>query len=399
MNSIGYNQWDGSDEGGKKRAEPPNPDKNMKKVISSYLVISIIIFLQGYAAGVSRTLDFNIGGCYIGAFVSWKTVDDDHPWKPTAVDIKEFEKMIGRKLAIVTSYQAFSYNEEPYYFPFDVYETIKKNGSILFLTWEPRDWNATHPLYYEKSMLPDIIAGKYDGYIDRWARDVKKLDRPIFLRFAQEMNIENFSWSGARNGGGKKDGFGDPNIADGPEVYIAAYRHVHDRFKAAGVNNVFWVWTPINWGLPFEPWNHYTNYYPGDDYVDIVAMDEYNWGASQSWSQWKSFNEMYWQLYSELINLYPAKTLIIGEFSSSEKGGDKAKWIKDAFKTIKEKYPKIKAFVWHHVDNRQEVINNLLENCDWRINSSSDCVNAAREALSDNYYLEKVASSPDGHNN
>ncbi len=354
----------------------------MRNLIIFSLTIIVSLFFQGYSLGLSQpqVIDFNIDGCYIGGFVNWKTVEDDHPWKPTAADIKEFEKLIGRKLAFITYYRAFSYNEEPYYFPFDVYETVKKNGSIFFLTWEPRDWDQTHPLYYEKSMLPDIITGKYDDYIDKWAKDIRELKQPILLRFAQEMNVENFSWSGTRNGG----------AAGGPEKYIAAYRHVHDRLKAAGADNVLWVWTPIKWGVPFEPWNHYTNYYPGDDYVDIVAMDEYNWGTSQSWGQWKSFNEMYWQLYSELINLYPNKTLIIGEFSSSEKGGDKAQWIKDAFRDIKEKYPRIKAFVWHHVDNRKEVINNLLENSDWRINSSPECVNAAKEALSDKYYIDKI---------
>ena len=358
------------------------------------IIVFLIIFLLNtiflnYSFGALKIIDFDIEGCYIGAYVSWKTVDDDHPWEPTSTDIKKFEGMIGRKPAIVTHYRAFSYNEEPYYFPFNVYETVRENGSILFLSWEPRDWNTNHPLYYEKSMLPDIIAGKYDDYIDQWAEDIKKLDQTILLRFAAEMNVENFSWSGARNGGGRKDGYGDPDMPDGPEIYVAAYRRVHDRFKAKEVNNALWVWTPIKWGAPFEPWNHYTNYYPGNEYVDIVAMDEYNWGTSQTWGQWKSFNEMYWQLYSELTRLYPDKILIVGEFSSSEKGGDKARWIKESFKDIKEKYPLIKAFIWHHADNRKEVINNLLENADWRINSSPECSDAAKEALSDNYYLDR----------
>ena len=336
-----------------------------------------------------KLIDFDSGGCYTGAFVNWQTVDDGNKWKTTDADLKEYEKMTGRNLAIVASYLAFSQDGKPYSFPIDLYDTVRDNGSILMLTWEPRDWDTSDPLYFKESMLPSIIDGKYDAYIDQWAADIKKLDGPIMLRFAPEMNIDNFAWSGARNGGGKKDGFGDPNVPDGPETYVAAYRHVHDRFESAGVDNVLWVWTPVLWGMPFEPWNHYTNYYPGADYVDIVAMDEYNWGTSQGWSQWKSFNEMYWQLYSELTSLYPDKTLIIGEFASSEKGGNKASWIKKAFSDMKEKYPKIKAFVWLNTDNRNETVNNLLENSDWRINSSDQSADAAKEALSDKYFLDQ----------
>lgn len=351
----------------------------MKNLIILLVVIVISTVDLDRSFGASKMIDFNINGCYIGAFVSWKTVDDGHPWETTAADINEFEKLIGRKISIATYYRAFSYKGKPYYFPNDFFETLKKNGSVLFLSWEPRDWDTTSPSYYEKSLLPDIIAGKYDDYIDKWAEEIKSLGQPLLLRFAQEMNVESFSWSGARNGG-----------PAGPAVYVAAYQYIHDRFKKVGVNNVLWVWTPIMWGLPFEVWNHYTNYYPGDKYVDIIAMDEYNWGASQPWAKWQSFNGMYWQLYSELTHLYPDKTLIIGEFSSSEKGGDKANWIKEAFKAIKEKYPKIKAFVWHHIDNRSATINNLLENSDWRINSSPECVAAAREALTNKYYFDRA---------
>ncbi|OGC14344.1 hypothetical protein A3J90_05310 [candidate division WOR-1 bacterium RIFOXYC2_FULL_37_10] len=356
-----------------------------KQAYMVLIIIATVIVFASLANAISisnptETIDLNINGCYTGAVVSWKTVDDNNPWETTSADLEKFEEITGKHLTIVASYRAFSYDGNPYYFPFNTYKTVKKNNSMLFLSWEPRDWDQANPLYYKQSLLPDIIAGKYDEYLDKWAKDIKSLNTPIFLRFAHEMNIENLSWSGAKNGGGKK----------GAETYIAAYRHVHDCFATSGVKNVIWVWTPIKWGIPFEPWNHYTNYYPGNDYVDVIAMDEYNWGASQPWSHWQSFNDIYWQLYSELINLYPSKPLIIGEFSSSEKGGDKSKWIKEAFRDIKEKYPKIKAFIWFHVDNQGERINNVLENTDWRINSSPESIFAAKEALSDTYYIDKI---------
>jgi len=343
------------------------------------IIILLILFCDICVYGQSG-LDFSAQGCYLGAFVNWETVADGRPWEITAKDIDGFEQFIGRDLAILSCYAAFLNHGESYYFPLDTFKTVNDNGSIFLLTWEPRDWDVNSPYNYEKSLLPDIIAGKQDSYIDQWARDIKALPVPVMLRFAPEMNLKNLAWSGANNGG----------AGLGPERYVTAFRHVHDRFKAAGVNNVVWVWTPVKWGLPFEPWNHYTNYYPGDKYVDVIAMDEYNWGKTQSWSNWQSFNELYWQLYSELTCLYPDKPLMIGEFSSAEKGGEKAAWIKEAFATIKEQYPKIKAFIWFNVDNRTKTVNQVLENSDWRINSSTKVVEAAKQALADKYFLSKM---------
>lgn len=347
------------------------------------LLISLLVFnvlFQSSGFTKPKAIDFDISGCYTGAMVSWKTVDDGHPWNTTLDDIRAFQKLTGKKLAFIYWSMAFSYDHVLYPFPVKAYNTARENGSILFLTWEPRDWNISDPFYFNKSLLPKIIAGDFDEYIDSWIAEIKKLDVPILLRFAPEMNTESFSWTGVMNGG--KDG--------GAKTYISAYRHVRDRFRKAGVKNVLWVWTPINWGVPFEPWNHYTNYYPGSEYVDIIAMDEYNWGASQPWSKWNSFNEIYWQFYSQITKLYPDKTLMIGEFSCSDKGGDKATWIKEVFRDIKEKYPKIKAFIWFHIDNSSETVNNLMENTDWRIDSSPRSANAAKDALSDPYYLQRV---------
>jgi beta-mannanase len=364
-------------------------DAKARLPIFSMMVVSLCLFFS-YSSSFARTFDFNIDGCYTGAFVSWKTFDDGHPYEMTDKDLKYYQDMTGKKAAIIGWYKAFSYNGSLYPFPRDMYDRVTKNGSILMLSWEPRDWDHNSPYYFEKSLLPEILAGKYDAYIDSWAADIKALETPIIIRFAQEMNISNLSWSGENNGGGSRSKFGDKGITDGPKTFILTHRYIHDRFKKAGVTNVVWAWTPINWGLPFEPWNHYSNYYPGNEYVDIIALDEYNWGSSQSWSKWSSFNDLYWKFYSEITRLYPDKPIIIGEFSCSQLGGDKAAWIKETFRDIREKYPKIKGFCWFNTDNRSEEVNNLVENCDWRVDSSPGSADAMKEALKDSYFMENI---------
>lgn len=47
-----------------------------------------------------------------------------------------------------------------------------------------------------------------------------------------------------------------------------------ERFDAAGLNNLIWMWThSVAWGKPFSDG---MNWYPGDEYVDIVGFDLYN---------------------------------------------------------------------------------------------------------------------------
>jgi len=67
----------------------------------------------------------------------------------------------------------------------------------------------------------------------------------------------------------------------------AAYRHAHDLFVADGGDHVVWVWCPLVDDVPNESWNHWTNYYPGDAYVDWVGLDAYNWGTSSSCCTWE----------------------------------------------------------------------------------------------------------------
>ena len=346
---------------------------NMKHLIFALLFCA----LPGACFAASAKLDFMIPGCYTGAMVDWRTFDDDNPFVMTDKDLAKYQDVVGKKCAIVSSYMAFQYDDVPYAFPLDLYKRVQKNNSVLLLTWEPRDWNEKNPRYFEKSILRDIIDGKYDDYIDSWANTIKQLDGPLLLRFAPEMNINNLAWSGSNNG----------SRESGAKTYIYAYRHIHNRFTKLGVENVQWVWTPINWGLPFEPWNHYSNYYPGDDYVDVVGMDEYNWGTTQSWSKWTSFHDLYWKFYSELSSLYPDKPLIISEFACADRGGDKAAWIKDTFAEIKNDFPRIKAFVWFHNDNTNKIVNNTAENSNWTIDSTPESAKAAKDALKDDYFV------------
>ncbi|MBI4795197.1 MAG: hypothetical protein HY790_05055 [Deltaproteobacteria bacterium] len=92
---------------------------------------------------------------------------------------------------------------------------------------------------------------------------------------------------------------------------------------------------------PQASWNRASNYYPGDDYVDLLGMDGYNWGTTQTmekngWqSRWRSFQEIFAPMYQELRSLSPHKPLLVFETASAMEGGDKAWWIKETMPLLR----------------------------------------------------------------
>jgi beta-mannanase len=258
-------------------------------------------------------------------------------------------------------------------------------GRATLITWEFMPGASQKLEVYEGRQLEGITDGLFDEYIASWAEGMRKFGKPVLLRFGHEMNGDWYAWSGIKNGGGTTDGFGDPHAADGPERFIAAYRYLHDSFQQHGADNVLWVWCP---NAPFKTmedslgeWNNAAAYYPGDEYVDWLCFDGYNFGTSgfgQSFnSRWVSFDEIFAESYAELQSINADKPIIIGEFASTEEGGDKAAWITDAFNKIENDYPQIRAIIWFHISKET----------DWRINSSDAALEAYRQGVAGDSWL------------
>ena len=174
------------------------------------------------------------------------------------------------------------------------------------------------------------------------------------------MNGNWYPWDGSHNG-----------QAAGPAKYIAAWKHIHDIFVSQGAANVKFVWSPNSASFPDQAWNDAANYYPGNSYVDWIAIDGYNWGGAG----WQTFDQIFGASYSVLASY--GKPLMIGEFASAENGGDKAAWITEAFSKIKNNYQEFKIFVWF----------NINKEADWRIDSSVNSLNAFKQAINDSYFL------------
>jgi hypothetical protein len=175
--------------------------------------------------------------------------------------------------------------------------------------------------------LRNVASGAYDSAIQTWAQQAAAWGHPFFLRFDWEMNGGWFPWGTTSSN------------QNTPADYIAAWRHVHNIFAAAGANNVTWVWCPNTEWSSSVP---YSQLYPGDSYVDWTCLDGYNKNSTSA-----SFSSIYSQSYGDLLKIAPTKPVMIGEVGSIEYGtGVKATWITNMLSVLPTSFPQIKALVW-----------------------------------------------------
>ncbi|HYI09079.1 MAG TPA: glycosyl hydrolase [Thermoanaerobaculia bacterium] len=235
----------------------------------------------------------------------------------TFAGMERLETALRFKFPIISFYSAWG-DKPAQQFPIRMAETIHRMGSVPMITWEP--WvvdfdarvrtNLPPVAEREYASLAAIAKGDYDFYIVPWAKAAAEYKRPIFLRFAHEMNDPyRYPW-GPQNG-------------NRPEDFVAAWKHVHVVFQKMGATNVLWVWSPhIS-----MPWFEF--YYPGPEYVDWIGVGVLNYGTIASWSRWWSFHQILEKAYPQLLRMQ--KPVMISEFGTLAQGGEMAEWYRQAF--------------------------------------------------------------------
>ncbi|MFI5180827.1 MAG: glycoside hydrolase family 26 protein [Thermoanaerobaculia bacterium] len=245
---------------------------------------------------------------------------------------EKFEEGLDFRFPIVSFYVAWGDKPEQQ-FPARMVETIDRMGSVPMVTWEPwvvdfdtsRRTNLPPRAEREYASLAAIARGEYDFYVVPWAAAAARYGKPMFLRFAHEMNDPyRYPW-GPQNG-------------NRPEDFIAAWKHVHQVFQKMSAANVLWVWSPhIS-----MPWFEY--YYPGPEWVDWVGFGVLNYGSVATWSRWWSFHQIVEKSYPALLAL--KKPLVICEFGTLSYGGDILEWYKQAFYHLDHTYGRVQAVVF-----------------------------------------------------
>jgi hypothetical protein len=338
-------------------------------------------------------------GAYTGAFTEFGDTEDD----VTIEAIEGFETLVGKHQAIVASSSYWGKQT----FPSANVNLIWRHGSIPLIYWSPWDGPyienedddpSAEYAAADKFSLWNIIAGKWDDYIDKWADAAREFGQPMFVSFGNEMNGTWFPWSGIFYGADADvPGSKDKNM--GPETFKKAWRHVVDRVRARGATNILWVFHLMNFSIPQDTWNYADQYYPGADYVDWLGLSVY--GMQYREEHWSEFSAvpvngklegglLDWP-YQELCLLDAKKPIMLAEWGVGEfpDFGSKSRWIREAFAEMKKR-PRIKAAIfWHERwENDEGHYSNL------HVNSSPEALEAYRKGVADPMWLDKPILKP-----
>lgn len=267
-----------------------------------------------------RNPDRMLVGAYDGAFPD------------TFRNFNLLEERLDYKFPLISFYVAWGDKPEQQ-FPTRMAQSISEMGSVPVITWEPWvvdfDPNVRTNLpplkEREYASLAAIARGEYDFHIVPFARAAAAFGKPLFIRFAHEMNDPyRYPW-GPQNG-------------NRPDDFKAAWIHVHQVFQKMGANNVLWIWSPhIS-----MPWLEY--YYPGDAYVDWIGIGVLNYGDVATWSRWWSFHQILEKSYPTIASL--KKPIMISELGSLGSGGNLSEWYRQAFYHLGHEYHAVKSIVF-----------------------------------------------------
>jgi hypothetical protein len=262
-----------------------------------------------------------------------------------------------KKLGIVHFFQPFAVDggtTQNFYPSKERINDVISKGYIPMITLENHFVNLSPNK--KQPNLYSIVEGHFDSFFVDWAKQVKDVDGTVLLRILHEFNGDWYPWCVVNN---------DQN----PELFIQAFRHIHDIFNEQKVNNVKFIWCPNSMSLPQESWNYIMDAYPGDDYVDFVGLDIYN-GAGKS-LVWRSFRKEGIEVYYTVTKLLKDKPIIICETASRERGAaeprnaqDKGEWIEQMADALQTDMSQFRLLTWF---NEKET---------FRINSSNSSRNA-----------------------
>jgi|GEM_PF-4801610 len=285
-----------------------------------------------------------------------------------AIDI--YTNEVGRKPAFAwlpMTWQDFYGN----YKQFDpaVLDQFRTRGIMPGLTWEP----SKGPASSTGSNQPDfswqqINSGRYDEYITQFAKDAAAYHYPFILRILHEMDGTWYPWGYGVNG--------NNNLAD----FVTAYKHIVDIFRAAGATNVQFVWNPTAWSASnIEAFGDTLKQaYPGDNYVDWIALDGYN----LSLDNWRSLQEVFQPSYQFLTSFSnrPMMLFEVGSIENPQDSTAKANWITQGFlTTIPDKFPDVKVAVWFNSEDDAKRDN-------YAIDTSPNALNAWKQVVASPLY-------------
>ena len=232
------------------------------------------------------------------------------------------------------------------------------------------------PVVLQAALEPrkGIDTVKDDSVLHAHAQAFAAMGRPVFLRFASEMNG---NWT---------------PFHKNPELYREKFKLVHDVMKKVAPNVI------MIWCVGSEPHNNWEDYYPGDAYVDWVGVNFYSVLHHNNDPKLPADKESFEFHLDNIYKKFAArKPIAICEYAacreeSLHSGTDRSEWAaskyRELMKKLPLKYPRIKMLGLFNVNTiKLKFGKSAPKTNNYLFSDSPVLIKALRESLSSNYYL------------
>ncbi len=237
-----------------------------------------------------------------------------------SLDLATQESTLGRQFDLVRLYEV---GPDATFFSAD-HQRLADQGRTLVYSWKvstdgPTPWAR-------------VAAGEFDTELARAAEEIVASGHTVLFSLHHEPEDD------ATERGGS---FG--TNAD----YVAMMRRAHEVMEPIGGDQIIWF---VNYmGHSFGTFEQVEAMYPGDDVVDWISWNPYNWFGCNGDAPWKSFATQAAPFYEWAVTNHPGKPLMIGETATNEDPNDaeaKAEWIDALSADLPERFPNIRAVLW-----------------------------------------------------
>ena len=201
-----------------------------------------------------------------------------------------------------------------------------------------------------------MASGTYDAEIAAFAEGVRwwlEADErhAVIVAPMQEMNGDWVRW-----------GMDPPN-------FKIAYRRFVEIFSDLGMDEtqVRWMFAPN--GASVFP-HSATDYWPGEDVVDVVGLSAYNFG--HEFGDWNTVDDVLFNATEQLRAFARDKPFLIAQVGTSQEGGDREEWVAEMF-----------AFVAQHPNHLGFIYFNFDKETNWTVWDGSSVADGWLRALED----------------
>lgn len=244
-------------------------DKNAtEEVVQLYKKLKIIS-TTGFAVGHQETTSYGIG---------WNHEDDLTVIKSDVEEISgDFPAVFGFEIGHLELGHERSLDSVSFAVMRDLIIDAHQRGGIITISWHPDNPTSGGNTWDKTPAVKDIITGgknyeTFETWLERLAVFFDSLQYkgkhvPVIFRPYHEMNGSWFWW-----------GEGNCTTDAYKQLWRETILQLRDKYN---VHNLLYTYSPNT----LETEDTYLRYYPGDDYVDILGIDIYDFNNAANFSK------------------------------------------------------------------------------------------------------------------